>query len=789
MAVAVLLGLLAGCTSDWDPSRKANVSTPDVVWSSGSISQAADMPQASRMPQIARKPQTARMPQAVGSRAPGEFASLPDRGELAVYDKRRKAQVHGAYTAYPVRLSEEHALNAAHAGGWMIVKAPDGETIELAYERHVEHPDGNWTWIGRDAKGADAVITFGAAATFGNLPETDGDTLRLTMAGGYAWLVVTDRSKIADINRAVTRAGKKDYLIPPKMASAATSDKATTAATAQAAPIAAAALVQTTVDVVVGYTVGLRDVLGGSSQAVTRINHLVDTANEAYANSAVNARLRLVGTVAVDYPDNTDNGDALEDLTGQTDSGPTTPHPALNPLRAMRNTYGADLVSLLRDFRTPENNGCGIAWLIGGGQSGIDQGDAPYGYSVVSDGSDTDGGDNYLCREESFAHELGHNMGQAHNVDDSSTSGVHAYSYGYREASSNGFYTVMAYSLGGNQFPITYFANPAISYDGRATGVANASDNARSLNLTMPIIATFRATVVPGEIAKRHDLNGDGRSDLLWRNPGTGQFAYWLMNGASIAGSATLAVSTSYTAIGTGDMDGNGLADIVWQNSGGQVYIWFGQSSGGFVSTFVYTLASSWKSAGTGDMNGDGKTDLLWRNAGTGQLAYWLMDGADITSSPSFAVSSSYTLVGIGDMDGNGRGDIAWRNSSGQVYLWLGQISGGFTYPFVYTLGFNWKPAGTGDMNADGKTDLLWRQTGTGQFAYWVMNGASIASAPSFAISSTYTLLDSGDMDGNGRGDLVWRNSSGQIYLWLGQASGGFTYPYVNTLNGWQPLP
>src|SRR3546814_12206531 len=61
---------------------------------------------------------------------------------------------------------------------------------------------------------------------------------------------------------------------------------------------------------------------------------------------------------------------------------------------------------LVRAFRTPENAGCGIAWLIGGGETGIVQADAPFGYSVVSDGTDLDEGDDntYFCREETLAH-------------------------------------------------------------------------------------------------------------------------------------------------------------------------------------------------------------------------------------------------------------------------------------------------------------------------------------------------------------------------------------------------
>src|SRR3546814_13829998 len=101
-------------------------------------------------------------------------------------------------------------------------------------------------------------------------------------------------------------------------------------------------------------------------------------------------------------------------------------------------------------------------------------------------------------------------MGQAHNEDDSSSTGVHAYSYGYREASSTGFYTVMAYpQADGNQFSIRYFANPNVRYLNRATGVATQSDNVRIQKQVMPIIAKFWANVVQDTYAAQDDFIGD----------------------------------------------------------------------------------------------------------------------------------------------------------------------------------------------------------------------------------------------------------------------------------------
>ncbi|MGH6977827.1 MAG: reprolysin-like metallopeptidase, partial [Brevundimonas sp.] len=418
LTAGILLGLLAGCSSDQAPV--ANLAKAGAG--------------------------NAKSVSAFAFRSPAlSFASLPDRGELLAYEKGRQTKRKGAYTAYPVAISEAHALRAMHTGE-MVVNAPNGEPIRLTYERHEENQDGNWTWIGRNADGAEAILTFGEKAVFGVIPQGATDTLRLTMSAGQSWLVQTDRSKLAGLDGATRREGG-DQLVPPKLSSTGSTSLAAMRAESATADASVASAV---VDVLLGYTNGFATQLGGKSQANTRLVNMIAITNQAYANSGVSMRVRLVKTMQVNYADNTDNGDALEKLTGYeagNDGGPITPDPAFDELREARDETGADLVSLVRAFRTPQNNGCGIAWLIGGEQSGITKEDAPFGYSVVSDGTDLDEDDDntYFCREETLAHEMGHNMGQAHNEDDSDGAGVHAYSYGYRESSSTGFYTVMAY--------------------------------------------------------------------------------------------------------------------------------------------------------------------------------------------------------------------------------------------------------------------------------------------------------------------------------------------------------
>jgi hypothetical protein len=90
----------------------------------------------------------------------------------------------------------------------------------------------------------------------------------------------------------------------------------------------------------------------------------------------------------------------------------------------------------------------------------------------------------------SYAHEVGHNQGLAH--DPSNASGAtpsYPYAYGYQDP-GGAFRTVLSY--GGAQ-RVPYFSNPNVLYGGRVTGTAS-QNNAAALNLTAPIVAQFRPT-------------------------------------------------------------------------------------------------------------------------------------------------------------------------------------------------------------------------------------------------------------------------------------------------------
>src|SRR6478672_4253276 len=92
------------------------------------------------------------------------------------------------------------------------------------------------------------------------------------------------------------------------------------------------------------------------------------------------------------------------------------------------------------------------------------------------------------------------------------------------------------------------------------------------------------------------------------------------------------------------DFDGDGISDILWRNDGGYLTQWRGQANGSFVSNQANAgtgiADNSWHVAGTGDFNGDGRVDVLWRND-NGQLSNWLGTANGALAPNNASITSS----------------------------------------------------------------------------------------------------------------------------------------------------
>ena len=81
---------------------------------------------------------------------------------------------------------------------------------------------------------------------------------------------------------------------------------------------------------------------------------------------------------------------------------------------------------------------------------------------------------------------------------------------------------------------------------------------------------------------------------------------------------------------GIGDFNGDGKADILWRNPSGttNIYLMNGRTVVGYDNTSLQ-FGNEWRIRGIGDFNGDGKSDILWRRT-DGATSIWLMDGVKV---------------------------------------------------------------------------------------------------------------------------------------------------------------
>lgn len=411
---------------------------------------------------------------------------------------------------------------SAFVSNRVTVTLPDGR--ELAAERRSEErgPRGELTWVGEfeDAPGSLLVVTVHQGAATGFFHHGT-ETYELGVDGtGRSVLFQVDEASLPDE-------------APPVPVAAEDAEAAALEAQLAEATAAGDVVVQ---DLLVVYTPKAVTKAGSAATLQSMIINAVAAANSAYANSAINIKLNLVGMAQTNYTETGDMTVSVSRLRSTSDG-------YMDEVHSLRDKTAADLVSLISE----DTNYCGYAYINASGSSGF----ASSAFSVVRQA---------CFSSQSFAHEVGHNQGNSHDRANA-TAAVYPYSYGYRTcdniAPTNGqaFRTVMAYACSGAP-RLNYFSNPEIYYNGAPMGVpagsANAADNARSMNNTAAITAGFRAAPSTSAPAAPTGLTGSAtaadRVSLSWTDKSSDESGFTLeraTGGGSFATRATLSANTT----------------------------------------------------------------------------------------------------------------------------------------------------------------------------------------------------------------------------------------------------
>ena len=93
------------------------------------------------------------------------------------------------------------------------------------------------------------------------------------------------------------------------------------------------------------------------------------------------------------------------------------------------------------------------------------------------------------------------------------------------------------------------------------------------------------------------------------------------------------------------DYDGDGKSDLAWRNvETGADTVWKAASSANTM-TVMGVNNTAWKIVGQGDFDGDGKSDLVWRNTGNGSNALWRSGDAGAQLPVTGVTNQAWTIV------------------------------------------------------------------------------------------------------------------------------------------------
>ena len=682
---------------------------------------------------------------------PSRFAAAADRGELLAYDGGSEPKREHGLRWHRVGLSEAHARNAV-ASGRLSLRTPAGRSLTARYESDAYAAPGDWTWIGRidgETGQGRVVLTFGATSAFGSISLPGAAPLELTTRDGTAWIVEADPALAASA-AARKASAAADFLVPP--ASGPARVPGGTAAAAPAAMAAGDYSPSAVIDLVVG-------IAGAPQEAMsTKLSQMVAVGNDLLQQSLVNARLRVVRTVPVNYASELSSQAVLERLSGASGVGVD---PAFDGLRATRDAHGGDLVVLLRDGVASASD-CGAAWLIGAGGRGITVGDSGYGYSVV----------NAACANTALMHQLAHNLGAQHDrehagIHGTALSGAYSYSYGYRF--SNGSYpsgSFMAYEADRYLWNASVFSNPRIAAPcgWTACGQDGYADNASTLNRTTPIVGSFRSETVRAPAA-RDDYDADGRADMFWHNAAQGQFSYWRDGGGLYTSGAFYSPWRKYQPVGLGDFNSDSRVDVLWRDpQNGSLTVWTAHEDG-FVEGYISEPTSDLTFVGTGDFNADDNADLLWRDYAKGEILVWIMRGLTVAERRSAPMPAWFEILGIGDFYGRGLSDIVYASAT-DLNLYVNLGGNGFAGTRINARPAGWRYAATADMNDDGREDMFWVSPNGDVLSYWLMNGAAIQANPSLPIAPGQSFVTARNYSLAPGAELIWNRSPRQGEAW-----------------------
>ncbi|MEV7613981.1 VCBS repeat-containing protein [Streptomyces sp. NPDC089799] len=285
-------------------------------------------------------------------------------------------------------------------------------------------------------------------------------------------------------------------------------------------------------------------------------------------------------------------------------------------------------------------------------------------------------------------------------------------------------------------------AGPAFAAgdSGKPAPSATASGAQRTAgDLAAPAGAPGKSTFAFKKAKPRLDVNGDGRSDFMFRNhygyTGTLQSGADEVTGFKVSGEQT---------DGARDMVAVGNIRGGW---GPELLLWYADGRLAMHQAYATgTQAATWTGTGWqvynkliagGDLTGDGRGDLLARTP-SGDLYLYRATGA-ATGNPfggRVKVGGGWgaydQIIGANDVDADGFADLLAKDLNGNLYYYKGTGSASAPFKARTSVGGGWnvynKIVAMDDQSGDGKADIYGVQPNGELYGYASMGGGKFSA-------------------------------------------------------------
>ncbi len=274
----------------------------------------------------------------------------------------------------------------------------------------------------------------------------------------------------------------------------------------------------------------------------------------------------------------------------------------------------------------------------------------------------------------------------------------------------------------------------------------------------------FRGRIVrDGTIA--HDVEDDGKDDLLWRNRTSGQMVLWRGAEATLPQAVASIKPLDWDVAAFSDFDGDSSADLLLRSgASGENMLWSAADSHSRIP-IASLPGGGWK-ATAADFDDDGHADLVWSDA-SGRTLLWPDADASRQRTLAASMETGWMIAGAGDLRGDGRPDLVWHNdASGASIVWEdGEPAHARALDTIRQPG--WRVAGIGDFDGDGRDDLYFYNAGNGWTAVWAAGEHSGLWTNEPVGDLAWTPTAFGDYDGDGRDDVLWHDAAtGDNVIW-----------------------